>query len=95
MEEDSLGLGFELSSIHSAERDLSYPERGLVGDPLEQVDIVGGNLNRVLQSFQAIDTTDLLSQRDNMSDMDSQDGGGHDTVIATPDTADPPEFVEW
>ena len=72
MEEDStLGLGFELSSIHSAEGDLLDSERDLVVDLLEQVDVVGGNLNRVLQSFQAIDTTDLLSQHDNMSDMDS------------------------
>ena len=49
MEEDStLGLGSELSSIHSAEGDLSDPEGDLVGDLLEQVDVVGGNLNRVL-----------------------------------------------
>ena len=52
MEEDSiLGLGSDLSSIHSAEGALSDPEEELVGDILGHVEEVGGALNRVLQSF--------------------------------------------
>ena len=76
MEEDSiLGLGSELSSIHSSEGALSDPEGDLVGDPLEQVEEVGGTLNRVLQSFQRVEPTSRVSQQDTMSDMDSQGGG--------------------
>ena len=60
MEEDSsLGLGSQLSSIHSEEGALSDPEEELVGDILGHVEEVGGALNRVLQSFQAIDITRL------------------------------------
>ena len=102
MEENStLGLGSELSSIHSSEGALSDPEGDLVGDLLEHVDKVGRTFNQVLQSFQRVEPTSRESRIDTMSDRDSQ-GGRVDPQPATTQAAagtqvpsDPPEFVEW
>ena len=61
MEEDStLGLGSELSSIHSSEGALSDPEGDLVGDLLEQVEAVERNFNQVLHSFQRIEVSNMV-----------------------------------
>ena len=96
MEEDSiLGLGSELSTIHST-GSLSDPEEDLVSRFIDQVEAVEENLNRYLLSFQgaAGETAAEDSQQDTMSDIDSQDGGNNPLAAATQVPSNPPEFVE-